>query len=144
MVEKLGPGLGFTVDARPITSRDELPTVVRELVRSNDAVLVGADNGMFEAAPNIAKIALDNRKPFFAADSSSVKAGAAAGVTIDYRLVGLAGGKLAVRVIKGERAGTIPVTLMTEGVTELNRTTINSLGMPVNEAFWKSAKTVYQ
>jgi putative tryptophan/tyrosine transport system substrate-binding protein len=144
LVEKLAPEFGLVIDARPATSRDELPSLLRELIRVNDAILVGADNGMFEAAPNIAKIALDSRKPFFAADSSSVKAGAVAGVTIDYRQVGLAGGKLAVRVAKGEHAGTIPVTLMTEGVLELNRRTINTLKLPVPETVWKTAKTVYE
>jgi putative ABC transport system substrate-binding protein len=143
-VEKLAPGLGLTIDARPVTSNDELATVVRELARSNDALLVGADNGMFEAAPTISKIALDNHKPFFAADSSSVKAGAAAGVTIDYKQVGLEGGKLAVRVLSGERAGSIPVTLMTNGVIELNRSTIKKLGLPFGEDVWKRAKTVYE
>ena len=143
-VEKLAPGLGLIIDARPITSNDELATVVRELARSNDAILVGADNGMFEAAPTISKIALDNHKPFFAADSSSVKAGAAAGVTIDYKQVGLEGGKLAVRALRGERVGTIPVSLMTNGVLELNRGTITKLGLHFEEGVWKRAKTIYE
>lgn len=144
LLERLAPGLGFTVDARPVTSRDELSSIVRELVRSNDAVLVGADNGMFEAAPTIARIALDGRKPFFAADSTSVKAGAIAGVTIDYRQVGIEGGKLAARVARGERAGSIPVVLMTDGVLELNRRSIEALKFQLKDSLWKSAKTVYE
>lgn len=143
-VERLAPGLGLAIDARPVTSNDELTTVVRALARSNDAILVGADNGMFEAAPTIAKIALDNHKPFFAADSSSLKAGAAAGVTIDYSQVGLEGGKLAVRVLNGERAGAIPVALMTKGVLELNRSTVKKLGLRLDDSIWKRAKTIYE
>ena len=143
MVEKLAPGLGLSIDARPVTNRDELSSLVRELARTNDAILVGADNGMFEAAPAISKTALDNRIPFFAADSTSVKAGAIAGITIDYSQVGIAGGKLAARVAKGERAGTIPVTLMSDGVLELNRRSISILKIPIDDRFFKAAKTVY-
>jgi putative ABC transport system substrate-binding protein len=145
-VEELAPGLGFTIDARP-ASKDDLATIVQALARSNDAVLVGADNKMFDAAANISKIALDNRKPFFAADSTSVEAGAAAGVTVDYRQVGLEGAKLVARVLAGERVGRIPVAIVgdeaRERLLELNRTTIKKLGLHLEDSVWSRAKTIF-
>lgn len=143
-MNRLAPGLGIVVDARPVTSKDELPTLLRELVRSNDAIVVGADNGMFEAAPQIAKIAMDAHKPFFAADSSSVKAGAVAGVTIDYNQVGVAGGKLAVRVVKGEKVGSIPVVVMTDGVLELNKASMQKLRLTFTPEILKQVQKTYE
>jgi putative ABC transport system substrate-binding protein len=143
-VEALAPSFGYTVDARPVTSKDELPTLIRDLVRTNDAILVGADNAMFEAAPLIAKTALDGRKPFYAADSSSVKAGALAGVTVDYTEIGRAGAVVVVRVLKGEKAGTIPVTTMSEGVLEVNQTTLQKLHITLPSDVSGRVKATYQ
>jgi putative ABC transport system substrate-binding protein len=128
-VEALGPKYGFTVDARSVTSQDELGTLLRDLLRKDDALMVGADNGMFNSAPLLAKAALDAHKPFYAADSSSVKAGAVAGVTVDYTQVGKAGGEVAKRVLGGEKSGTIAVVSMSDGVLEVNSSTLKKLGI---------------
>ena len=99
---------------------------------------------MFEAAPLIAKTALDGRKPFYAADSSSVKAGALAGVTVDYKEIGRAGAVVVVRVLKGEKAGTIPVTTMSEGVLEVNQSTLQKLHITLPSAVAGRVKATYQ
>jgi putative tryptophan/tyrosine transport system substrate-binding protein len=143
-VEAAAPALGFIIDARPVTSKDELPTLIRNLVRTNDAILVGADNGMFEAAPTIAKTALDGRKPFYSADSSSVKAGAVAAVTVDYKQIGRAGAEVIARVLRGEKAGTIPVKMMAEGVLEVNQTSLTKLGITLPTALLSQVKATYK
>jgi putative ABC transport system substrate-binding protein len=142
-IEALAPSMGFVVDARPVTSKDELPTLLRDLVRTNDAILVGADNGMFEAASLIAKTAMDGRKPFYAADSSSVKAGAIAGVTVDYTEIGRAGAEVVARVLKGEKVGTIPVRTLSEGMLEVNRASLQQLGITLPKAVADKVKTTY-
>jgi putative ABC transport system substrate-binding protein len=143
-VEALAPAFGYVVDARPVTSKDELPTLIRDLVRTNDAILVGADNAMFEAAPLIAKTALDGRKPFYAADSSSVKAGAIAGVTVDYKEIGRAGAEVVARVLKGEQVGMIPVRTMSEGMLEVNQSSLKKLGITLPKEVADQVKATYQ
>jgi len=142
-IELLAPALGFVVDARPVMNKDELSTLLRDLVRTNDAILVGADNGMFEAAPLIAKTALDAHKPFYAADSSSVKAGAIAGVTVDYTEIGRAGAEVVARVLKGEKVGTIPVRTMSEGMLEVNQTSLQKLGITLSKEVADQVKATY-
>jgi putative ABC transport system substrate-binding protein len=132
-LQRLGPPLGFVVDARPVSSRDELDSLVRDLARVNDALVIGADTGLFPAAEQIAKIAMQARKPFFAGDSGSVEKGAALGVTIDYHDVGRSGALLAARVLKGEKAGTIPVTLLTNGVVMVNEASLKKLRIRLTE-----------
>ena len=142
-VERLAPSMGYVVDARPVTSKDEIATMVRDMARTDDAILVGADNAMFEAAPLIAKTALDGHKPFYAADSSSVKAGAVAGVTVDYTQIGVAGAEIVARVLHGERPGTIPVRTMTEGNLEVNRSSLQKLGITLSPAIAGQVKVTY-
>jgi len=142
-VEGLAAKYGFIVDARPVTSADQLPTEARALVRSNDAIMVGADNGMFEAAPMIAKLALDAHKPFFAADSSSVKAGAVAGVTVDYFQVGVAGAHTVESVLRGQKPGDIPVASMTDGQLEVNSRSLKLLGIALPAALAPQVKRTY-
>lgn len=142
-VERLAPSMGYVVDARPVTSKDEIATMVRDMARTDDAILVGADNAMFEAAPLIAKTALDGHKPFYAADSSSVKAGAVAGVTVDYTQIGAAGAEIVARVLRGERPGTIPVRTMTEGNLEVNRSSLEKLGITLSPAVAGRVQVTY-
>jgi putative ABC transport system substrate-binding protein len=142
-VEALASKYGFVIDARAVTSTDQLPSLVRAMVRSDDALMVGADNGMFEAAPMLSKIALDAHKPFFAADSSSVKAGAVAGVTVDYTQVGMAGAQLVKRVLRGEKAGGIPVASMTDGKLEVNSSSLKILGIALPATLTSQVKQTY-
>jgi putative ABC transport system substrate-binding protein len=142
-VEELAQKYGFSIDARAVTNIDQLPSLVRSMVRSDDVLLVGADNGMFKAAPMLTKIAMDAHKPFFAADSSSVKAGAVAGVTVDYTQVGVAGAQMVKRVLRGEKAGEIPVALMTEGQLEVNSSSLKILGITLPPALASQVKQTY-
>ncbi len=141
-VTALAAAHGIRVDARPVVSKDDLPALIRELVRSSDALLIGSDNGMFEAAPVIVKTALDSRKPVFAGDSTSIKAGAVGGYTVDYSDVGRQGGSLAVRVLRGEKAGDIPIVVLKSGVLELNAQSASQLGITFPPAMRQAARTV--
>jgi putative ABC transport system substrate-binding protein len=143
-VLKLAPQMGFNIETKAVTSQDEFPSLIRHLTNANDALLIGSDNAMFEAASQIVKAGLDSRKPVFAGDSTSIKAGAVGGYTIDYYQVGREGAKLAARILKGEKAGDIPTIIMKEGVLELNLVTAGKLGIHFPEEVIAKAKTVYR
>jgi putative ABC transport system substrate-binding protein len=142
-IEALAPSYGFTIDARPVTSQDELPTLLSALSISTDGLLIGADNKMFEASPLIARLALDARKPFFSGDSTSIKAGALGGYTIDYYQVGIEGAKIAAAVLRGETPGEIPVKVLSEGVLEINQATAEALGLIFPESVTSAAQRIY-
>jgi len=143
-IVRLAPQYGFTVDARPVNSLDELAAVVRILANKNDVILTGADNKMFDQAAQVAKISLDAGKVFLAGDSTSIKAGAVAGYSVDYRLVGREGAKLAARILNGGKAGSLPVKLLTDGNLELNETSAHRLHLKFPEELRGAVKTVYR
>lgn len=140
---RLAPSLGFVIDAKAVTSKDELAVLLSTMAQNDDAILVGSDNGMFEAAPLIVKTAMDAKKPVFAGDSTSIKAGAVGGYTIDYTQVGKEGARLAARVLQGESAGQIPVVVMRDGVLEINRDSAARLGIKFPPDVIAKAKTIY-
>lgn len=143
-VKKFAPGLGFKVDARPVTSQDEILTLVNDICQSNDCILIGSDNLMFEMAPTIVKAALNSKTPVFAGDNTSIKAGAVGGFTIDYRTVGVEGAKLAKRILAGEKVNEIPCVVLKNGVLEINLTSAKKFGIELSEETRKAAKTVYE
>jgi putative ABC transport system substrate-binding protein len=99
---------------------------------------------MFDQAAQVAKICLDAGKPFFAGDSTSIKAGAVAGYSVDYQQVGREGAKLAARAIRGENVGQIPVKLLSEGKLEINDTSASRLHLRVPDETRKLAQAVYR
>ena len=140
---RLAPQFGISIDARPVTNTDEIASLLQALTRDNDALLVGSDNGMFVASPLIVRTAMDANKPVFAGDSTSVKAGAVGGYTIDYYQVGQEGARLAARVLRGESPGTIPVVVMRKGVLEINRASATTLKIKFSDDILAETRIIY-
>ncbi len=139
---RLVPAAGMELRAQAVANKDELPTVIRQLASTCDVLVIGSDNAMFEAAPQIVKAGLDAHKPTFAGDSTSVKAGAVGAYTINYHDVGVEGGRMAVRILKGEATTDMPVFVMKTGVLELNLKSAEQAGIHVPDNLVAQAKTV--
>lgn len=119
-IHQLAARYGFTIVDQQVTSADELGTAVGALAARVDAVVIAADNLMMENPTIIVNAAQQRGKPTFACDSASVDAGAVAGVSVNYRQVGDHAGTLAVRVLRGERAGDLPVAVISTGNVAVN------------------------
>lgn len=117
----LAPKFGFSIVERQVTSRDELATEVRGVSSRADAVLLGADNLMMENPELVASAAASEGRPVFACDATSVEKGAVAGVSVQYRDVGRAAGRLAVKVLGGAAPGTLPVAVLDSGGVSVNK-----------------------
>jgi putative ABC transport system substrate-binding protein len=117
---ELAPKYGFQVIDRQVTSASELPTVVRGLAGQVDAVIIAADNLMMENPAAVVSSALAAGKPTLACDSTSVKSGAVAGVSVNYRQVGELAGQRAVEVLNGKPAGSLPVAVLDSGGIAIN------------------------
>jgi putative ABC transport system substrate-binding protein len=143
-VKRIAPDFGFAVVEKAVTSKDEVFALATELARTNDCLLIGSDNLMFEAAPVLVKAGLLAKTPVFAGDSTSVEAGAVGGYTIDYMQVGREGAKIAATILRGNKAGDIPVKVMSEGVLEVNSDSAAKFGIRIPENLLRCAKVVRQ
>lgn len=117
---ELAPKYGFRVIDRQVTSASELPTDVRGLASRADAVIIAADNLMMENPAAVVSSAAGAGKPTLACDSGSVKAGAVAGVSVNYRQVGELAGQRAVDVLNGRLVGSLPVAVLDSGGIAVN------------------------
>jgi putative ABC transport system substrate-binding protein len=141
-LSRLVPAIGMELHAQAVTSQDDLPSILGQLARTCDVLLIGSDNAMFEAAPQIVKAGFEAHKPTFAGDSTSVKAGALGAYTINYREVGIEGARMEKRIFNGESAPEMPVMVMKTGVLELNLKTAEALGIQIPADLLAKAKTV--
>jgi putative ABC transport system substrate-binding protein len=119
-LQALAPQFGFTVTDRQVTSRDEMANEIRGLAGQVDAVLLPVDNLLMENPDLVSAAAAAQGRPVVACDAASVEKGAVAGVSVTFRDVGRAAGERAVRVLRGEAAGSIPVAVLREGGVTLN------------------------
>lgn len=117
----LAPRYGFTIADQQISSATDLASSVRGLASRTDAILISSDNMMMENAASVASAAAVGGKPAYACDAGSVRAGAVAGVEVDYREVGRLSGKLIVQVIRGQRPGDLPVAVLNSGGIAINQ-----------------------
>jgi len=140
---RLAPRFGFELVGKAITSEDDKALLFQELARSCDCLLIGSDNLMFESAPTLVKAGLLANTPTFASDTTSIKAGAVGGYSIDYVQVGVEGAKLAGRILRGEKAGQIPVTVLTSGIFEINRKAASTFDIAIPEDLARAAANIY-
>ncbi len=127
----IAPKYGFTIVDRQVTAASELSTVVKGLAQGVDGVIIAADNLMMENPAAVASSAREQGKPTFACDKASVEAGAVAGVGVEYKDVGRLAGERAVRVLKGESAGSIPVAVLSSGSIVINKRAACAFDLPI-------------
>lgn len=140
--KKRSATFGFQIVDRQIPSRDELSTEVRGVAGLTDAILLGSDNLLMENPDLVAKAAAAAGRPVFACDSASVEKGAVAGVSIRYADIGTEAGKLAVQVLKGQPAGSLPVAVLSEGNVSVNARAACQAGLKIPPALAATASIV--
>lgn len=140
---ELAPAHGFSVVDRQVTSRDELPADVRGLAQRTDAIIIAADNLMMENPDVVVASSESERRPVFACDATSVEKGAVAGVSVSYRDVGRAAGRLAVRVLQGEAPDTLPIAVLSSGGIVVNKRAACTARVTLDSSFMaRVARTI--
>jgi putative ABC transport system substrate-binding protein len=111
------------------SSSNEAVSAARTLAGKVDAIYVGSDSNAAAAMPGIVSVALAKRTPVIASDAGSVRNGALAAVSVDYKALGRAGADLVVRVLRsGKPAGEIPRVAFVGSDLVLNAETARRLG----------------
>ncbi|MBN2178679.1 MAG: ABC transporter substrate-binding protein [Deltaproteobacteria bacterium] len=110
-LKKAAPALGIekVVEATAATTAD-IYAAAMSLVGRVDAIWEPTDNTVAAAMESIVKVAESNKIPLFGSDISMAKRGAISGAGLDYYVNGVEAGKLAARILRGEKAADIAVT----------------------------------
>jgi putative ABC transport system substrate-binding protein len=118
----------------------DIGTAARSLNGKVQAIYITEDNGVVSAYEALHKATLEAKIPVIAADRDTVKRGAIAAYAVNQYDIGVATGKVAARVLKGEKVGSIAVADVSEFELSVNSKTAADLGITLSEELLKQAK----
>lgn len=101
--------IGVKVVESPAPKSSDVMIASKQLVGKADAIYCPTDNTIVSAFESVVRVGIDTQIPVFAADTGSVERGAVAAVGYDYLQLGRQTGELVLRILKGEKAGSIDV-----------------------------------
>lgn len=119
----------YTIIEKGISSANEINQGMASLIDKIDVLYVPTDNLVVNSMPLVAKIATENKIPVVASEDGSVKSGALACNGIDYERLGYQTGEMAVKILKGEKVSTLPITTLDETQLIINEDTLKALSM---------------
>ena len=129
-----------------ITNSSEARQALLSIADRIDGLYLGNDNTVFSALSGIADVALEKKIPVVTADPSSAETiPVLAALGYDYYRMGVATGKIIVRVLNGEKIENIPAFLPKESqdmTFVLNLDTAKQLGLTVDQSVLDKAKVI--
>ena len=129
-----------------ITNSSEARQALLSIADRIDGLYLGNDNTVFSALSGIADVALEKKIPVVTADPSSAETiPVLAALGYDYYRMGVATGKIIVRVLNGEKTENIPAFLPKESqdmTFVLNLDTAKQLGLTVDQSVLDKAKVI--
>ena len=135
---------GITVAAAPAQRTTDVPTAARSLKGKADLIYTSLDNNVVSAYESMYKVAVENKLPLVASDTGSVERGAVAALGINYHDMGVATGKMVVRILKGEKAGDIAPQRMEKLDLYVSKKHAAEQGITLSDAVLQEAKEVQE
>lgn len=133
----------MTVVEATVTNSSDVQQAVTSLVGKVDAIFSPIDNTVATAMPVVAQTANKAKIPVYVGADSMVKDGGLATYGINYTILGKETGDMAVRILKGEKAGDIPVKTMTDMDIYVNKNTAQAIGVHLPDDVLKNAAQVF-
>lgn len=121
----------------------DIGTAARSLAGKVQAIYIAEDNAVVSAYEALHKAALESKIPVIAADKDTVARGALAAYAVNQYDIGVETGKLAARVLRGEKAGEIGTQGVSKMELSINNKTAKELGVELPELLLKEAKDVF-
>lgn len=141
-LKKAAAPMGLTIVEAAAARTVDVPTAAQSLVGKADAIYTPTDNNVVSAFEGIVKVAQQAKLPVVAADTATVERGAIAALGLNYYDIGRQTGKIVVRVLKGEKPGSIASQTSTNFELFVNPQAAKLQGATLPEALVKKAKVV--
>ena len=103
--------MGIEVIESAAPKSADVMIATKQLVGKVDAIYCPIDNTIISAVESVIKVGIDAQIPVFAGDTDTVARGAVAAVGYNYFDLGRQTGDIVVRILKGEKAGSIDVKM---------------------------------
>lgn len=130
---------GIALVSATVTNSAEVKQATLSIAGRVDAIYLGNDNTVFSAINAVSDVAIQRKLPLVTADPSSAESGVPvlAALGFDYYAMGRATGKIALRVLSGEKTENIPCELSTDPkdfLLVLNKDTAAKIGLVLTPA----------
>ena len=141
--KKYAKAMGLDVLVGSANNSSEVYPSAKALASKVDAFYMLPDVTVASGVDGFIKASLETKKPIIVFGDGDVKKGGLASLGTNYVKVGQKTGEIAVKILKGEKPGNIPVRGVTDADIFLNRKTAEMLGLKIPDDILKSAKQIY-
>lgn len=131
--EELAAEQGFAIESVAVTTGGDIALAVPGLVNKVDCISMLLDNTVVQYLDVVLDAADAKKVPVFGSEVEQVVNGCVAGEGIDYIALGKMTGSLAARVLKGEKAESIPYEVFEESQLYINSDRMAELGLTLPE-----------
>jgi len=140
---------GVQLVSSTVTNSAEVKQAVLSIAGRVDGIYLGNDNTVFSAINAVAEVAIQRKIPLVTADPSSAESGipVLAAIGFDYYAMGRATGKIALRVLAGEKTSNIPAYLSTDPkdfLVVINKDTAAKIGLILPDSVVSGAQVVVE
>lgn len=149
MVRAICAEKGIQVVEAVVTNSAEVKTATLSIADRVDAIYLGNDNTVFSAINAVADVCLQKKLPLVTADPSSAESGVPvlAAIGFDYYAMGRTTGKMALRILSGEKTANIPCYLSSDPKdfeTVINKDTAAKIGLSLPSSVLTGAKVIIE
>ena len=135
-MKKILENKGVTVKEFSFADSNEISAVVTAACAECDALYVPTDNTAASCAETIGNIVKEQRVPLFAGEENTAKGCGVASLSISYYDLGVATGKMAAKILKGEAdIATMKVEYVETATKKYNKEICDILGITVPDDY---------
>lgn len=133
---KLLEAQGMTCTPFAFTDTTNVASVAQAACDSSDVIYIPTDNTAANNTEAIANVVVPAQVPVIAGESGICKGCGVATLSIDYYDLGVATGKMAIKILKGEaKISEMPVEAAAEATKKYNKANCDALGVTVTEDY---------
>jgi putative ABC transport system substrate-binding protein len=133
---------GIKVISVPAQRTVDISTAARSLIGKVEVIYTSTDNNVVSAYEALYKVAVENKIPLVAADFGSVERGAIAALATNQYNIGVETGKMAAKVLRGEKVADLDTIRMTELDLYLNPEAAKLQGVTIPETLLEKATRI--
>ena len=113
-LEQVASSMNIIINKKMVTSLSELNSTLKQSIKDNQMIFILKDHLVVSAIANIAQVANDKQIPLFTSDQGSVVDGGGFALGVQEQDIGKYSANLAVQIIDGKSACSIPIINMTD------------------------------
>jgi len=135
--------MGIEIVEATADKTSEVQAAAQSLVGRVDAISVLTDNTAVTALESIVKVCEENDIPLITGDTDSVKRGAVAAYSFDYKDLGYQAGVMAADILGGKAIKDIPVQFADKLALAINPAAAEAMGVTIPADLSSQAATTY-